>query len=171
MSAENTVELKQCSTNTVPASAATVDLQQFCIATVPDFTPLGGSRPDAAVVACTAVSLFTDGLIPRDVILPPDVLDTGLAFLCAPLIVTHPRDLLGQEAAFLSPAMCVRLRTIDADVLKGLRKLTEHEACKLTVLMKLSNSVAALPDEFMKDWDSLSRRRRLFAGVPTTAGH
>ena len=150
------VDLLQCALDTVLGSLATVDLHQFCFASEPDFTPLGGSRPDAAVVACTAVSLFTDGLIPRDVILPPDVLDTGLAFLCAPLIVTHPRDLLGQEAAFLSPAMCVRLRTIDADVLKGLRKLTEHESCKLTVLMKLSDSVSLLPDDFMGVWDSLA---------------
>ena len=156
MSAANTVELKQCSTNTVPASVAAVDLQQFCIATVPDFTPLGGSRPDAAVVACTAVSLFTDGLIPRDVILPPDVLDTGLAFLCAPLRVTHTEDLLGQEAAFRCPAMSVSLHTIDTDVLQGLRSLADNASCKLTVMMKLSDSVAALPDELMSGWESVT---------------
>ena len=32
-----------------------IDLTRFCIAAVPHFTPLGGSRPDAAVMACIAV--------------------------------------------------------------------------------------------------------------------
>ena len=73
-------------------------LQRFCKETVPEFTPLGGSRPDAAVVASAAVSLYTAvELLPWDVILPPDVLDTALAALCAPLVIAHSSDLLDQH--------------------------------------------------------------------------
>ena len=58
-----------------------VNLHHFCRVNVPDFTPLGGSRPDAAVVACVAVWKEED--VKEDVILPPDVLDTSLG-CCVP---------------------------------------------------------------------------------------
>ena len=50
-------------------------VSRFCTACVPDFTPLGGSRPDAAVVACVAVWKEEEEA-EEDVVLPPDVLDT-----------------------------------------------------------------------------------------------
>ena len=70
-----------------------LDLQGFCKNTVSDFTPLGGSRPDTAVVACAMISLHAEQLFLRGVILPPDVLDTSLALVCAPPIVTHATDM------------------------------------------------------------------------------
>ena len=68
-----------------------INLNHFCTVNVPDFTPLGGSRPDAAVVACVAVWKK------EDVILPPDVLDTSLGMLCAPPIIKDVSDLEGRE--------------------------------------------------------------------------
>ena len=74
-------------------------LENFCVHSVPDFNPLGGSRPDAAVLGCAAVSLYTEGL-GGNVIVAPDVLDTALAFLCAPITVTHAQDVFDLRAAF-----------------------------------------------------------------------
>ena len=90
----------------------TFDLVKFCRACVPDFNPLGGSRPDAAVLGCAAVSLYTEGL-GGDVIVAPDVLDTALAFLCAAVIVTRAEDVLDLRAAFKSRAVSIKLRTAD----------------------------------------------------------
>ena len=53
-----------------------INLHHFCPMEVPDFTPLGGSRPDAAVVACVAVWEEEAPEVKEDVILPRDVLDT-----------------------------------------------------------------------------------------------
>ena len=64
-------------------------LQRFCKVRVPDFTPLGGNRPDAAVVGCAVMSLYS-GRLMKGVIVAPDVLDTALAMLCAPCAVTLP---------------------------------------------------------------------------------
>ena len=131
------------------------NLQAFCTDSVPDFTPLGGSRPDAAVVACASIKLFTERLA-EEVILPPDVLDTALATLCAPLIVTHVGDLRGREAHFRCPAATVRLRTIDDDVLGALQRISaDMEGGGLSVTVQLEEAMEALPDEFMEELDSL----------------
>ena len=79
------------------SSPTSIDLRRFCTECVPDFAPLGGSRPDVAVVGCAAMSAYEGGL-PRGVILPPDVLDTALAALCAPLVISSVSDLQGREA-------------------------------------------------------------------------
>ena len=68
-----------------PASPSYMNLHNFCSMSVPDFTPLGGNRPDCAVVACALMSLC-------DSRLPWDVVDVGLAALCAPLIIRDGRD-------------------------------------------------------------------------------
>ena len=155
-----------------------VDLQRFCTVTAADFRPLGGSRPDAAVVACAAVSTFTDGLT-DDVILPPDVLAAALGLLCAPLIVTLEGDLSGQEAYFDSAAVAVRLRTVEEAVLEQLRTISLG-AGGLSVTMELgdrptaagvvtsstctpttttptatSTTTQLLPDNFMGQWGLL----------------
>ena len=130
-------------------------LEHFCINTVPDFTPLGGSRPDAAVVACAGVSLYTDGL-PGDVLLPPDVLDTTLGMLCAPLIVTHAGDLLGREAHFRCATLSIRLRTTDPGVLKGLRTISVGME-GLSAAFQLDESVTLLPNGVMDEpWPSVT---------------
>ena len=74
-------------TNTTKSNSNTmiIELPSFCTVSVPEFTPLGGSRPDAAVLACTAVWMEgEEEEEKKDAILPPDVLDTALAMLCAP---------------------------------------------------------------------------------------
>ena len=129
----------------------TFDLVRFCRASVPDFNPLGGSRPDAAVLGCAAVSLYTEGL-GNDVIVAPDVLDNALAFLCAPIIVTRAQDVFDQRGAFKCHAVSVKLRTAGPDVLKGLRKLTEDASSKLSVVMELNDSTTTLPDGFMRSY-------------------
>ena len=188
-----------------------LDLQQFCTNSVPHFTPLGGSRPDSAVVACVVLSLFTAW---PGVILPPDVLDTALAALCAPLIVANVSDLQSLEAHFRCPAVSVRLRSIDVSILERLERInaelqhlstgtsgpvTERRSCspviesdghwlpnrKLTqlarklgqssqpntctslaadeiyprssVTIQLDESVNALPDTFLRAWQSVTR--------------
>ena len=110
-------------------ASESAQLQRFCTFCVPDFTPLGGSRPDSAVVACAFTSLYMDELR-EDVILPPDVLDTALATLCAPLLVAHGGDLQDVEAHFRCPSVSVRLRTMDTDVLA---ELLDYEAQQWTL--------------------------------------
>ena len=61
------------------------DLGSFCRETVPEFAPLGGGRPDCAVVMGQLVSQYDTG---SGCYLPPDVVDTGMAFLCAPVLIT-----------------------------------------------------------------------------------
>ena len=78
------------------ATSAPMDLPRFCTECVPDFAPLGGSRPDWAVLACAAMSVYEGGL-PEGVIIPPDVLDTGLAALCAPVVITDLGTLQDRE--------------------------------------------------------------------------
>ena len=129
-------------------------LQLFCTRCVPDFAPLGGGRPDTAVVACVAVSLYVEGL-PADVIMAPDVLDTALAVLCAPLVVTEATDL---EALFRQcPAVSVRLRSMDEELLGNLKTISESSARRLAVTMELDDSVTVLPYQFMSQWRSVTR--------------
>ena len=86
-----------------------IDLPRFCTVTAPDFAPLGGSRPDRAVLACAAMWVYEGGL-PGDVILPPDVLDTALAALCAPVVITDRSDVRALNAHFHYTATAVPLR-------------------------------------------------------------
>ena len=121
-----------------------------------DFAPLGGSRPDAAVVACAAICLYTEGALSKeDIILPPDVLDTALAAICSPpLIVTHLPDVKGQR--FFSAPTSVRLRTVDSDVLEGLKRMSKKSKVStlgLSVYVELDASVTQLPDGFLRNWD------------------
>ena len=125
-------------------------LDVFCTNIVPDFTPLGGSRPDAAIVALVAVRQGEEKEVEEDVILPPDVLDTALAMLCAPLIVKHVGDFRDREAYFLSPTATVRLYTTDEDVLRALKRITASiPGGGLSVTVLLDESVTELPDEFL----------------------
>ena len=128
----------------------TINLLRFCTVSVPEFTPLGGSRPDTAVVACAAVGLYTGGL-PEGVVVAFDVLDTALAVLCAPLIITHVRDLRGREAHFGYPVASVRLRTTEEDVLAVLRSISaDMPGCELSISVLLSET--ELRDGFMQRW-------------------
>ena len=81
------------------STATCINMRRFCTECVPDFAPLGGSRPDGAVVGCAAMSVY-EGALSRGVIMPPDVLDTALAALCAPLVVSSVSDLRGREVHF-----------------------------------------------------------------------
>ena len=132
-------------------------LHQFCMHAIPEFTPLGGSRPDSAVVACASMSLFTDRL-PLNVVLPWDVLETALAFLCAPLIVTYSWDLRRREAIFRCPAVSVRLRTTDVEVLEALKLITDISCYNgsLSVAVELDATVTVLPDSFMRGWNTVT---------------
>ena len=133
-----------------------VDLRQFCTVKVPDFTPLGGNRPDTAVMACVAVSLYTDGL-PGDVVVAPDVVDTALAMLCSPFIVQHADDLQGREAHFRFCAVSVRLQTIDENVLAGLKEISSKLSGGISVAFQLDASVSALPHLHLNKWVSFRR--------------
>ena len=123
-------------------AANSLDLQGFCKNTVSDFTALGGRRPDTAVVACAMISLHAERLFLRGVILPPDVLDTSLALVCAPPIVTHATDMGDWEAHFRCSAVSIRLMTINANVLDKMKIISDCMPCELTVSMRLSDSVA-----------------------------
>ena len=131
-----------------------INLTRFCTVSVPDFTPLGGSRPDAAVVGCAAISLYTGGLA-EGVIVAPDVLDTALGMLCAPLIVRHSDDVSRQQSAFRCPAVSVRLRTAEVEVLEELRRRIT-ESCQLSVLVQQSGASTALRDGFMRGFKSVT---------------
>ena len=48
----------------------------FSNVAVRDFAPLGGNRPEAVVIGCAAMSLYTGGLA-VGVNVAPDVLDTA----------------------------------------------------------------------------------------------
>ena len=137
----------------------TVDMWEFCRVSVPYFTPLGGSRPDAAVVACAAVWEVEEKEVAVDVILPPDVLDVSLAMLCAPLIVTSVDDLRGQEAHFHSPTATVRLRTTEANVMILLRSMSANNMPRggLSVTMSLEESVTEMRDFFLSGWAAVGR--------------
>ena len=118
------------------------DISRFCTAKVPDFTPLGGSRPDAAVVGCVTMCMEEEEEAKNNVIFPPDVLDTALAMLCAPLAVKHVKELQGWEAYFMFPTATVRLRTTDEDVEGALRGMTpKMPNGALTVKVVLEDSV------------------------------
>ena len=145
--------------NATNNTKTSIDLREFCTVTVPYFTPLGGGQPDAAVVACVAVWEEEEKEAEKDVILPPDVLDTTLAMLCAPLTVTHVGDLRGRKRHFRCPAASVMLHTIDEDVIKGLKRITVDMPVEggLSVTVVLEDSVTELPDYFMVGWDKLGR--------------
>ena len=130
-------------------------LQKFCATSVPDFTPLGGGRPDAAVAACAAVTLFTNGFFPRDIILPPDVADTTLAALCAPVIVKDASEIRNNEPLFRSPAVSIRLQSIDMETMKALR-VVSISTSRLAVIFELPESVKALPASFLCGWRSIT---------------
>ena len=81
----------------------------------------------------------------EDVILPPDVLDTSLAMLCAPLTVTHAKDLRGREAHFGCPAVTVRLRNTDVEVMEALKGISANTpGGGLSVTVLLDESVTEL---------------------------
>ena len=133
-------------------------LPEFCRAIVPDFTPLGGSRPDAAVVACTAVWMEEETEAQENTFLPPDVLDTAMAMLCAPLNVTHARDLRGRATHFRLPAATVRLRTIDWNAMQALKgAIAFMPGGGLSVTMSVPESVTKLPERFMEKWAPVGR--------------
>lgn len=57
------------------------------------FAPLGGNRPDCAVVACAAMSVLCHETGWAEIQgLPGDVLDGALAIICAPVIIKNARD-------------------------------------------------------------------------------
>ena len=127
-----------------------IDIPKFCRTYAPDFTPLGGSRPDAAVVGCAAVWMEDEEEAEKDVILPPDVLDTALAMLCAPLIITHVGDLRGREAHFGRHAASVRLRNTQRAVCTALQEISaETPEGGLSVTVELEESVTELGSMFL----------------------
>ena len=148
--------LSVCSSYSTSSNSSVTELPP-CKLSVPGFAPLGGSRPDAAVVACAAVGLYTGGL-PEGVVVAFDVLDTALAVLCAPLIITHVRDLRGREAHFGCPAASVRLRTTDEDVFQALERISvDIPEGGLSVFMSLEEWVIELPDHWMQMWPAVGQ--------------
>ena len=138
-----------------------LNLHHFCTMEVPDFTPLGGSRPDAAVVACVAVWEEEEEEAKEDVILPPDVLDTTLAMLCSPPIIQHVSDL--REAHFKCHTATIRLCTADEEVEIALWEMTKHmPRGGLSVTVVLGQAVTDLRDRFFDEklgrrWTALGR--------------
>ena len=135
-----------------------IELTRFCNETMTDFTPLGGSRPDGAVAACAAATLYTASFPTDANALPWDVLDTALAALCSPLVVNFLSDLQGQEALFRCPAVSVRLRTIDPDVLLWLR-MNIRAGARLFVALELDRSMSTnvtIPESFMSGCRSIA---------------
>ena len=137
-------------------SCIAFNLPHFCKVRVPDFTPLGGSRPDAAVVGCAVMSLYSGGLA-EGVIVAPDVLDTALAMLCAPMMISHRDDISNQKAAFECHAVSLRLSTTDDVVMQRLRSMNEDGSCKLMVVVRLINSTDAVPEAFMSKFNCVTR--------------
>ena len=123
-------------------------LQNLCRTELRDFTPLGGNRPDAAVVACAAMELYRRRLR-RKVIVAPDVLDTALGMLCAPLIINDARDLRDLRTLFRYPAVYLRVRTIDPSVIEIMHQMKPLE-CRLSLALQLDKSIEVLPFEFNK---------------------
>ena len=121
----------------------------------PCFAKLGGGQPDAAVAACAAVSLYVEGFSPLDVVLAPDVLAAALGMLCAPLIVTHARDLEGREAQFCCPAVSVRLRSTDEETVGRLSMINDQSDGQLSVVVGLDEDT--LPEAFLKNFQNLRR--------------
>ena len=111
-----------------------------------DFSPLGGSRPDSAVLACAVMSLC-------DTYLPPDVLDVGLALLCAPPIIFNARHLAANEPLFHCPLVSIRLRTVDPEVLTDVGDMSFSP---LTIKVELDASLTELPADFMSNAKSLT---------------
>ena len=127
----------------------------FCQQKVPDFTPLGGSRPDAAVVACATVGLYTGGA-GEGVVLPHDVLAAALGALCAPLRVRHVANLRGREAHFKCHAVTVQLHTTDDDVLEALESVSAGMRGGLSLTVLLEESVTEL-HSFLDDWAAVGQ--------------
>ena len=104
-------------------------------------------------MGCVAVWEQEEEEAKADVILPPDILDTALAMLCAPLIIRHAEDLRGREAHFQCPTATVRMHTMDAEVEEALRRMTaDMPGGGLSVTMKLEEAVTELRDSFMEGW-------------------
>ena len=120
-----------------------------------EFTPLGGNRPDAAVVTCAAMVLYEIGLLP-DVIIPPDVLDVALAILCAPLILVRANDLDDREVHFRCAKASVRLRTVDPQTLQQLFSLSDCRS-RLVLLIQLNKSYTEVPNDFLSEWAALEK--------------
>ena len=119
------------------------------------------------MVGCAAVWLEEEKEAEDDVILPPDVLDTSLAILCAPLKVAKMNDLSNREAHFCSPAATVILRTSDEDVFGQLRwmsgKCTPDGG--LSVAVVLEESPTKLGEEFLTQAQSEFFHNRAFGRV------
>ena len=75
-----------------------MELDTFCNDIVPDFTPLGGNRPDCAVVIAAAVSLVMGDhgqqASSPSLLLPPDVVDTAMAVVCAAVIIRSASEVV-----------------------------------------------------------------------------
>ena len=140
------------SNNTDRSTTNTQHVPRPCPFGALDFNPLGGSRADAAVVACSAVWMYDS-----DVNLPPDVVDTSLTMLCAPLTVTYAADLQDREAHFRCPAATVRLRTNDAEVSAALQSISASMDGGLSVTVLLAESINDLPDGFMRESAAVQR--------------
>ena len=104
-------------------------------------------------------------------ILPPDVLDTSLAILCAPLKVAKMNDLSNREAHFCSPAATVILRTSDEDVFGQLRwmsgKYTPDGGLSVAVVLEESPTEpnTKLGEEFLTQAQSEFFHNRAFGRV------
>ena len=148
------------------SSSSTTQLNVFCTTKVPYFTPLGGNRPDAAVVACVAVWEEEEEEAKEDVILPPDVLDTTLGMLCSPLKVKKVEDLRAREAYFDFPTASIRLYTLDAEVEEELKKMTTHMPNGgLSVMAVLGGEVTRMRDNFMEETHNYAYNWQALGGL------
>ena len=125
------------------------ELQRFCAYVALDFTPLGGNRPDCAVVASAVSSMC-------DTRLPWDVLDVCLAALCAPLIFRSANNIKGYTVFLCTPRVSLRLRTTTKDDLEQIRQQI-GSATRLHLKVELDESLltAALPVSFLSSWGAL----------------
>ena len=112
------------------------------------------------MVGCAAVWLEEEKEAEDDVILPPDVLDTPVAILCAKI-------LCNREAHLCSPASIVILRTSDEYVLSQLRSMSGENspAGGLSVAVVLEESPTKLGEEFLTQAQSEFFHNRAFGRV------
>ena len=130
-------------------------LYDFCREVVPEFTPLGANQPECAVVACAAIWLHTKRL-QRGVIMAPDVLDTMLAALCAPFIITDTINIAQIGPFSGSPCLAVRLKAPGGHTCKtAITELHNNSnidwfhIMRLSIVMELGKSARTLPHDFL----------------------
>ena len=103
--------------------------------------------------------------------LPWDVVDVGLAALCAPMVIRNTRDVEARVAYIIrQPKLWLRLRTVAANALQQLQRCVHAQrldawarsvkgrarGCShLSLMLELDATVTELPDDCFVSWEAL----------------